>query len=162
MTEQYGIPQDVSAKLTTSYLKQFRKCPDNEKYSLDTWRKSLWAKALGESYSYLAKVVYERWLHLRYHFLALDQETVSMLRQLRQKYLLGLVTNGPSNAQWEKVAKLSLNQYFDVILVSGDLPWEKPDARIFEEACRCLRVRPNECLMVGDKIETDIIGNLES
>ena len=83
-----------------------------------------------------------------------------MLHQLRKKYLLGLITNGPSNAQWEKVHKLNLQQYFDVILVSGDLPWEKPEAKIFEEACQYLHVNPENCIMVGDKLETDILGEL--
>lgn len=158
LSEEYGIPQDSANKITSSYLKQFRKCPDNVALSLDTWRTSLWSRALGESYSYLAKQTYERWLHLRYHYLALSSETVDMLQQLRKKYYLGLITNGPSNAQWEKVHKLSLQQYFDVILVSGDLPWEKPEAKIFEQACQYLRVSPENCIMVGDKLETDILG----
>ncbi|XP_046628267.1 N-acylneuraminate-9-phosphatase [Neodiprion virginianus] len=162
LTQEYGVPQELSSKVTTGYLKQFRKCPDNPKYSLDAWRISLWSKALGESYSYLNKAVYERWLELRYHYLALTGDTVSMLLQLRKKYLIGLITNGPSNAQWEKIQKLSLNQYFDLILVSGDLPWEKPDPRIFEEACQCLKVTPAECIMVGDKLETDIQGGIEA
>lgn len=89
----------------------------------------------------------------------LAPNTVSMLRQLRKKYLLGLITNGPSNAQWEKIHKLSLEQYFNIVLVSGDLPWEKPNAMIFYKACDFLNVRPDECVMVGDKLETDILGN---
>lgn len=160
LSKEYGIPQESSSKITTSYLKQFRKCPDNIEFSLDTWRTSLWSKALGEKYSYLAKQTYERWLYLRYHYLALSSDTQEMLHQLRKKYFLGLITNGPSNAQWEKVHKLNLQQYFDVILVSGDLPWEKPEAQIFEEACRYLQVNPENCIMVGDKIETDILGKL--
>ncbi|XP_015610143.1 N-acylneuraminate-9-phosphatase [Cephus cinctus] len=162
LTQQYGIPQEASSKITTTYLKQFRKCPDNASYTLDVWRTSLWSKAFGDKYSYLAKKIYERWLYLRYRYLALAPDTVSMLRQLRKKYALGLITNGPSNAQWEKVRKLSLEQYFDVILVSGDLPWEKPEARIFEEACKCLGVRAENCIMIGDKLETDIIGGIEA
>lgn len=158
LTQEYGIPEDVSAKITTTYLKLFRKCPDNVIYSLDVWRTTLWSKALGDSYSYLAERIYERWLYLRYCYLTLAPDVISMLRQLRIKYLLGLITNGPSNAQWEKIHKLSLEQYFDVILVSGDLPWEKPEREIFRRACRTLNVKPNTCIMVGDKLETDILG----
>ncbi|KAJ8673534.1 hypothetical protein QAD02_004796 [Eretmocerus hayati] len=162
LSEEYGIPQESANKITTSYLKQFRKCPDNVTSSLDSWRTSLWSKALGEMYSHLAQQTYERWLYLRYHFLALPHDTIDMLHQLRQKYLLGLITNGPSSAQWEKIQKLNLQPYFDVILVSGDLPWEKPEAKIFEEACRYLRVSPENCIMVGDKLETDILGGIEA
>jgi len=162
LTREYGIPEDASAKITTTYLKQFRKCPDNATLTLDAWRTILWSKALGHKYSYLAKKVYERWLYLRYHYMMLAPNTVSMLRQFRKKYLLGLITNGPSNAQWEKIYKLSLQQYFDVILVSGDLPWEKPQAEIFQKACHFLNVRPEDCIMVGDKLETDILGRISS
>jgi len=160
LTREYGIPEDASAKITATYLKQFRKCPDNVILTLDAWRTILWSKALGHKYSHLAKKVYERWLYLRYHYMMLAPSTVSMLRQFRKKYLLGLITNGPSNAQWEKIHKLSLEQYFDIILVSGDLPWEKPEAEIFQKACHSLNVRPEECIMIGDKLETDILGRI--
>lgn len=159
LTREYGIPEDASAKITAAFLKQFRKCPDNATLTLDAWRTILWSKALGDKYSFLAKKIYERWLYLRYHYMVLAPNTVSMLRQLRKKYLLGLITNGPSNAQWEKIHKLSLEQYFDVILVSADLPWEKPEAEIFQKACQFLNVRPKECIMIGDKLETDILGS---
>ncbi|KZC06443.1 PREDICTED: N-acylneuraminate-9-phosphatase [Dufourea novaeangliae] len=85
-----------------------------------------------------------------------------MLKQLRIKYFLGLITNGPSNAQWEKIRKLSLEQYFHVILVSGDLPCEKPEREIFKKACRFLNIKPEKCLMVGDKLETDILGGIKA
>lgn len=160
LTREYGIPEDASAKITATYLKQFRKCPDNATLTLDAWRTILWNKALGHKYSHLAKKVYERWLYLRYHYMMLAPNTISMLHQFRKKYLLGLITNGPSNAQREKIYKLSLEQYFDVILISGDLPWEKPDAEIFQKACHFLNVRPEKCIMVGDKLETDILGRI--
>ncbi|CAL7951204.1 unnamed protein product [Xylocopa violacea] len=162
LTQEYGIPEDVSIKITTTYLKLFRKCPDNVIHALDAWRITLWNKALGEKYAYLARKIYERWLYLRYYYLTLTSDVVSMLRQLRLKYLLGLITNGPSNAQWEKIRKLSLEQYFDIILVSGDLPWEKPEREIFRKACRFLNVKPDKCIMVGDKLETDIQGGIEA
>lgn len=67
-----------------------------------------------------------------------------------------MITNGPSRAQWQKIEKLKLRKYFDCVLVSGDLPWEKPDQHIFLEACKLLSVEPRMCIMVGDKLETDI------
>lgn len=80
----------------------------------------------------------------------------------REDYLLGLITNGTSRAQWQKIELLGLRKYFDVLLVSGDLPWEKPDQNIFLEACKLLGVPPRNCIMVGDKLETDIKGGKEA
>ena len=113
LTQEYGIPEDISVEdYNNIILKLFRKCPDNVIHTLDVWRISLWSRALGEKYSYLAKKIYERWLCLRYYYLTLPSDIVSMLHQLRLKYLLGLITNGPSNAQWEKIRKLSLETIF--------------------------------------------------
>lgn len=145
---------------SASYLKAFRKCPENPSMSLNQWRSELWRNALPKKYQHLAYQIYEQWLHYRYHFLQLPSELVQMLRQLRKNYLLAIISNGPSNAQWEKIHNLGLNMgknsLFDFILVSGDCEWEKPDARIFNAACNYLGVAPQNCIMIGDKLETDI------
>lgn len=84
------------------------------------------------------------------------------MRHLRQFYFLGLITNGTSRAQWEKIERLDLEKFFDVVLVSGDLPWEKPHWKIFHTACDYLGVKPQQCIMVGDKLETDILGGVQA
>lgn len=94
--------------------------------------------------------------------MALTPEIKVLLNRLHENYLLGLITNGPSNAQWEKINRLDVQHYFDVTLVSGDLPWEKPHSRIFHEACQYLGVEPHQCIMVGDKLETDILGGIQA
>lgn len=107
----------------------------------------------------MAETIYPKWLELRYRHLAIPDEYVKMLQRLRQNdYTLALITNGPSNAQWEKVRKLSVQQYFDYVSVSGDMPWEKPNPNIFYAACKYLNVQPRQCCMVGDKLESDIKG----
>lgn len=106
--------------------------------------------------------IYLKWLQLRYQNLALTPEIISLLNILRQRYMLSLITNGPSRAQWEKIQRLQLQNHFDIILVSGDLPWEKPNQKIFIEACDYLGVEPHQCIMVGDKLETDILGGIQA
>ncbi|XP_060536699.1 N-acylneuraminate-9-phosphatase [Cylas formicarius] len=106
--------------------------------------------------------VYKEWLQYRYKYLALTSDIKSLLQDLREHFLLGLITNGPSASQWEKVDKLNIRSYFDVILVSGDFPWEKPHYKIFHKACDYLGVQPRQCIMVGDKLETDILGGLQA
>jgi HAD superfamily hydrolase (TIGR01549 family) len=156
----YGMDKEQASYCTASYLKAFRKCPENPSMSLNQWRSELWRNALPEQYRHLAYEIYEQWLKYRYQYLQLPNELVQMLRQLRKNYLLVIITNGPSNAQWEKIHKLGLsmgkNSLFDCILVSSDCDWEKPDPRIFFAACNYLGVSPHNCIMVGDKLETDI------
>lgn len=162
LIQQYGFSEEEAVKAAGTFLVEYRKDPDNEKYDLDRWRIKLWSNAFPEQYKYLAGDVFVQWLELRYHYLALTSEVIELLKVVREHYLLGLITNGPSRAQWEKVDRLQLREYFDCILVSGDLPWEKPDQEIFHKACSLLDVEPKQCIMVGDKLETDIQGGKEA
>lgn len=75
--------------------------------------------------------MYLTWINLRYKYLALSPDVIATLKKLRRSCTLGLITNGTSSSQWEKINSLKLRPYFDCILVSGDLPWEKPNKNIF-------------------------------
>lgn len=156
---QYGFTKEESNYATQNFLKSFRRCPDNTQTSLDTWRIHLWQESLPPKYKQLAEVIYPLWLEMRYRYLAIPEDYVKILKRFRQaNYQLALITNGPSNAQWEKVRKLHVQPYFDCVLVSSDLPWEKPNPNIFHAACKYLDVKPQHCAMIGDKLETDIKG----
>lgn len=153
---QHGFSNDLASEITSAYLRAFRHCPDNPDVPLDAWRQLLWSQALPDAHKHLANQLYHNWLDLRYKYLELSTELIALLLSLRESYLLAIITNGPSNAQWEKINRLNINKYFDCILVSSDLPWEKPDPRIFSAACNYLGVTPDHCVMIGDKLETDI------
>lgn len=79
----------------------------------------------------VAVEVYTTWLKLRYECLALSADVQALLKKLRRNFTLALITNGTSSSQWEKINLLKLQSYFSCILVSGDLPWEKPNKNIF-------------------------------
>lgn len=85
-----------------------------------------------------------------------------VLRDLDEFYLLGLITNGPTNAQWRKINKFDLSEIFEVILVSGQLGIAKPDPRIFDVALEGLRVAPEEAIMVGNSLEHDHMGAMNA
>lgn len=150
------MAREIAAQSTQTFLRTFRRCPDNPSIPLDTWRQHLWNQALPESHKHLSTEIYNIWLELRYRYLQMTPEIISLLELLRQTYILAIITNGPSNAQWEKVQRLNVNKWFDCVLVSGDLPWEKPNEHIFLAACNYLGVSTQNCVMIGDKLETDI------
>ncbi|XP_055543094.1 N-acylneuraminate-9-phosphatase [Wyeomyia smithii] len=159
---EHGLPGEVAAEIGTTYLNAFRRCPDNTDVPLAQWRTQLWEDALPVGYKHLGHQLYTRWLEYRTRYLAPGAEIIAMLKSLRRTYLLGIISNGPSAAQWEKIDRLGLNRYFDCILISADLPWAKPERNIFYAACHYLGVRPDECAMIGDKLETDVQGGVDS
>ena len=80
------------------------------------------------------------------------------LTNLRQIYQLALVTNGVPDLQCEKIHGANLAQYFDTILISGEVGIGKPDCRIFRMALDALAASPSETVMVGDSLTRDILG----
>ncbi|KAG0728406.1 N-acylneuraminate-9-phosphatase [Chionoecetes opilio] len=89
-----------------------------------------------------------------------DQEGLDTWRRNLWKFALPANYQhlGTSVAQWEKVRETGCQKYCSSIVISQDHNVEKPDKALFDVACTQLQVKPRECIMVGDKIETDIKG----
>ncbi len=81
-----------------------------------------------------------------------------LLRDLRQRYALGLLTNGPSDMQWPKLRALGFTRSFDTIVVAGDVGIYKPDRQVFELLIGRLGIPAASTLFVGDSYEMDIVG----
>jgi putative hydrolase of the HAD superfamily len=60
--------------------------------------------------------------------------------------------------QREKIRGAKLAQYFDAILISGEVGIGKPDTRLFMLALEALETSPAEAVMVGDSLARDILG----
>jgi putative hydrolase of the HAD superfamily len=80
------------------------------------------------------------------------------LAQLKPHYRFGLLTNGFSDHQRRKIAGAQIGNWFDAIVVSGDLGISKPDARPFQSILSQLGVEPGSALMVGDSLHSDVQG----
>jgi putative hydrolase of the HAD superfamily len=57
----------------------------------------------------------------------------------------------------ESLAKHGFGQYFENEGISAVYGYRKPDVRLFLRACQDLAVKPAECVMVGDRIDNDIV-----
>jgi len=93
------------------------------------------------------------------HKLPFAQEVLSELKM--RGYKLGLVTNTVTSREAHvrtAIRRIGLEQFFDAIITSVDLGFPKPDPRIFLTALRELEVKPEEAVMVGNRIDTDILG----
>lgn len=85
-------------------------------------------------------------------------ELYEVLDVLKDRYRLGIITNGFSTVQRDKINAVGIAGYFEDIIVSGDLDYEKPDARIFALSCQNLGVSPEEAIYIGDYYPNDIAG----
>ncbi len=78
--------------------------------------------------------------------------------ELRDSYTLGLITNGASCLQREKLATAGLDEYFDAVVVSAEFGVGKPDPSIFEHALSLLGSDREHTVMIGDSIARDVDG----
>lgn len=57
-----------------------------------------------------------------------------------------------------KAKACGLEKYFDTMLTSENVGFQKPDVRVFEHALQVARCKPSQVLMVGDDFGVDIVG----
>lgn len=76
---------------------------------------------------------------------------------------LGIITNGLSDYQREKIDILKLERWIkkEHMLVSSDIGIDKPDRRIFDWAKEHMglgELEPEDILYIGDSFEKDVVG----
>ncbi len=92
----------------------------------------------------------------------LFDDAAELIDYCKDKYTLGIITNGDSNQQRKKIEKTGLDKIISNIFISGEVGHAKPEKEIFEVACKTMGVKPENCLMIGDKIEVDVQGGLNA
>lgn len=88
----------------------------------------------------------------------LKEHAIEIIEWCKQKYKLGIVTNGTNFIQYGKIDQVGIRSYFDCIIVSEEAGMKKPHARIFQMAAEMLGLSPHECLFIGDHPTNDIEG----
>lgn len=85
---------------------------------------------------------------------------IELTRELKRRGApIAIISNSEGHLA-ELVAELGWSDAFDVVVDSGRIGIDKPDARIFTHACSALGVAPSELLHVGDSWEADVQGAL--
>jgi len=90
-------------------------------------------------------------------------EVPSALAALRASGMkLGIITNGSTSMQEQKIRQLGITDLMDEVLISEREGLRKPDRKIFERALERLRVVPAEGWYVGDHPLVDVHGAFEA
>ena len=88
------------------------------------------------------------------------KDTFHVLKSLEGSYQLVMLTNGSPDLQNTKLSITpELKTYFDHIVISGDFGRGKPDPLIFEYAAKLSQTDKSDIIMVGDNLNTDILGS---
>ncbi len=90
----------------------------------------------------------------------LDDEAIPLLEYLKKEtnYKLAILTNGYYESQKLKIDSTGIAKYFDYIIMSAQTGYQKPDKRAFDYVIDKLKLKPEECLYIGDVFFNDILG----
>jgi 2-haloacid dehalogenase len=85
----------------------------------------------------------------------------NIIRALKARYRLALITNGLKDVQRPRLARSAIAGYFEVVAISEEIGAAKPDPRYFD-AVFALMGQPGReaCLVIGDSLTSDIQGGL--
>jgi putative hydrolase of the HAD superfamily len=104
--------------------------------------------------------IVDRLVRLWHHGMYLDEETIPTLSALKEKYVVGLITNWEHTPRiYELLDEFGVRDLFDSIVVSDNVGYAKPDPRIFHIALNEHGFKPSETVYVGD-MDVDVQGAL--
>lgn len=82
-------------------------------------------------------------------------EAENVLRQLSGTYKLGIIANQNAGSE-SRLERYGIRRYFDVVVASAEAGVKKPDSRIFKLALEQANCKPEQAVMIGDRLDNDI------
>ncbi len=151
--------EDVNNSVKNKMLQKFRECDirgygDNDKIKV---LKSFF-DVFPPKYSLPRNYFQKFWNDNFPKCFSIDQNSIDIINTLKMHVKVAIITNGSTQRQKAKIINTNLNSCFDIIIISEEVGFSKPDKRIFELALNKLNVQPETALFVGDDIEKDIGG----
>ncbi len=84
--------------------------------------------------------------------------TIAILEYLATKYSLHIITNGFKEVQHLKIRNSGIARFFEHVHISEEIGYKKPESEIFNYAVKQSRAIHEQCVMIGDNLDTDIAG----
>lgn len=143
-SEAYTLLREIIAQKGSNYDKHFN---------------VLTKTVFGEEKPLLIALGMINYHNVKFALLRPFPETTSMLINIKAKgYRLGVISNGITIKQWEKLIRLGIYPFFDEVVTSDEVGFEKPHGRIFEEALNRMGCKAEKSVMIGNKFSEDIMG----
>jgi HAD superfamily hydrolase (TIGR01549 family) len=149
-----ALPKLIGRKVTEEEIKEA------QKKVIDSYAPSLYSGLIW----YFVQPDVEKFQLLRAEFdrhdlsqyYRLRPEAAEICHLLSENYRLAIAANQPESTAGYLEEKGVL-KYFAFKEMSGSMPYSKPDIRFFLYIAAWLELRAEECLMIGDRQDNDIV-----
>jgi putative hydrolase of the HAD superfamily len=120
-------------------------------------------RVFGEEKPLLIAIGMITYHNVKFALLRLFPETMPTLIHLKAHgYHLGVISNGLTIKQYEKLVRLGLHHFFDSVVTSQQANVEKPDIAIFEMAMEKMGCKAENSIMIGNSFSDDILGAINA
>jgi putative hydrolase of the HAD superfamily len=89
---------------------------------------------------------------------ALMPGAIETLELLRDRFQLGIITNGFDDIQAVKLNSSGMEVFFPVVITSETFGHRKPSVEIFRRAENTAGSKAETSMMIGDNLNTDVMG----
>lgn len=90
-------------------------------------------------------------------YLSANGELKEVLSELKKRFRLAILTNNNEVQANRILQALNVQDVFDRVFTYNSFRTMKPNPKFFKEAAKAMGVKPNECLVVGDRYSVDLI-----
>ncbi|NTV22796.1 MAG: HAD family hydrolase [Nanoarchaeota archaeon] len=81
-----------------------------------------------------------------------------VLKKLKKTHQMYILSNNVSSVLVREILKKHrIGGYFNGVFVSADLGMRKPDVRFLENTLKTISASPEDCIIIGDRLNQDII-----
>lgn len=101
----------------------------------------------------MLKVEKPKW---RFEDEVLYSDAEECLKRLSRKYKIGVIANQSLGTE-KRLERFGILRYIDPVIASAEEGVAKPDERIFEIALNRADCTPEQAVMIGDRIDNDIV-----
>lgn len=147
--KKQGISEAQARNKISEFRKNWSKENDGKKISL------------GNAFTYFGVTIEEsiemrRTLLEPKNFLKRDEQLISTIQKLKQKYNLICVTNNPVLPARKTLEAIGIADLIPDIIGLDTCGKSKPALEPFQLACKLTDSKPDECLAIGDRYDMDI------
>ena len=122
------------------------------------FQKYLMQEAGKVGYRVLANAI-NAYRRVRHSFIEPFPHVMETLLELKQRGMkLAIVSDAPKLKAWIRLTAMKIDRFFDLIVGFEDTKQRKPSKKPFEVVLSKLKLKPEECLMIGDMPHKDIKG----